>query len=119
MTKAYLKCVRVGGDDWQSSKDGCGVVVSLDGGNLVEVRVGDVVVVENPELTSLFSTMPPDKQQVVLDCDGPEDHGDPEWQNPTTRLLQHWIDEDGDTLSPTLEQDKADLNAVRLKLGER
>lgn len=85
MTKAYLKCVRVGGDDWQSS----------------------------------FSTMPPDKQQAVLDCDGPENHGDPKRRNPTTRLLQHWIDEDGDTLSPTLEQDKADLNAARLKLGER
>lgn len=81
MTKVYLKCVRVGGADWESSEDGCGVIVSLDGDNAVVVSVGDVVVMGNPELKSLFASLSPEKQQAVLDYDGPEDHGDPEWRN--------------------------------------
>jgi hypothetical protein len=35
------------------------------------------------------------------------------------RLLQRWIYEDQDALSPTLAEEMADLSAARLHLGER
>lgn len=81
MSKVYLKCVRVSGGEWESDRDGCGVVISLDGNNVGIVRVGDVVVVENPELKNLFAQLSPEQKQVVLDYDGPEDFGHTEWQN--------------------------------------
>jgi hypothetical protein len=81
MTQVYLKCVRIGGADWESSEEGSGVVARLDGDHAVVVSVGDVVVVEDPELISWLAGIPPEKQQAVLDYDGPEDFGHPEWKN--------------------------------------
>lgn len=86
MSKVYLKCVRVGGADWESSKDGDSVTVNLDGCNLVDLKVGDLIAVQTTELESLFYSLTPEQQQAVLDYDGPEDYGDPddpEWRSPT------------------------------------
>lgn len=77
---AYLKCVRIGGTDWESSKDGDGVPINLDGASVVCLKVGDVIAVQTTELESLFYSLPAEKQQAVLDYDGPEDFGHPEWQ---------------------------------------
>lgn len=81
MPKVYLKCVRIGTDEWESDRDGECVIVHLDGYDAAIVRVGGIIAVEGDTLKSLFASLPADKQQAVLEYDGPEDFGHPEWQN--------------------------------------
>lgn len=84
MAKVYLKCIRVGDNEWEGEKDGTSAHVSLDGVGLVEIAVGDVLVWDSYEIKSLFAGLSTEKQQAVLDYDGPEDFGHPEWKNKRT-----------------------------------